>query len=103
MGRKMFASSSGINLSKNVLCDVKCSVCRRNSTIDGALQQDFLDFLACHFVIERRADVHAKFIAAVQSNHHGKRHKTTRVPGQAGAGPDLAPRVASDEVLKGLA
>ena len=82
---------------------MKCRVRRRNSAIDGALQQHFLDFLACHFVIERGADVHAKFIAAIERNHHGKRQKATRVPGQAGARPNLAPRVASDQVLKRLA
>ena len=71
-----------INFSENFLRDVKRGVSRRNTTIDCALQQDFLDFLARDLVIERRAHVHAKFIATIQRDHHGKRQKAARVPWQ---------------------
>src|SRR5580700_9517795 len=72
----------------------------RNSAIDGRLQQDLFDLLARDTVIEGSFNVHAKFIAPVQGDHHGKRQQAPSVARQAGTGPDFSPSVASNEVLK---
>src|SRR5277367_5763283 len=82
---------------------MECRVCRWYAAINRALQQHFLNFLARDFVIQRGAHVHAEFIAAIDSDHHGKREQAAGVARKAGARPDFAPGVARDQILKRLA
>ena len=74
----------GINFCENFLRDVKRGVSCRNTTIDCALQQHFPDFLTRDLVIERGANMHPKFIATVQRNHHRKGQKAARMARQTG-------------------
>src|SRR5580692_6655879 len=82
---------------------MKCRVRCRNAAIDGALQQHFLNFLARDFIIQGGAHVHAKFVAAIERDHHGKSEQAARVARKAGTRPDFTPGVARDQILKGLA
>src|ERR1700735_286735 len=54
-----------VHLCKNFLRDMKRGIRRRHSAIDCSLKQDFLNFLARHIIVRRRANVHPKLIVAI--------------------------------------
>ncbi len=59
-----------------------------------------VDFLARHSIVQRSAQLHAKFVSAIQHHHHRQRDHVARLPGKAGAAPDFSPGVAREQVLK---
>lgn len=89
-----------IHFLKKFSRDVKRGVRRGYPAINGGLQQHFLDLVASHAVVESRFYVHAKFVATIQSDHHGECQQAASMAGQAGTRPYLAPGAASDEVLE---
>jgi hypothetical protein len=48
------------------------------------LQQQFLNFVAGYFVIQRGSDVHPEFVAAIQGDHHRERYEAARIPREPG-------------------
>src|ERR1700722_19752375 len=65
-------SRCSVNLRKDFLRQVKRGIGGRHSEIDGRLQQDFLNLLALNSIVQRSAQVHAKFVVAIQRDHHGE-------------------------------
>ena len=59
-----------------------------------------MDFLARHSIVQRSAQVHAKFVSAIQRHHHRQRDHAARLPGKTGAAPDFSPDVTREQVLK---
>ena len=73
---------------------------RGHAAVDRALQQQFLNFFASYFVIQRGSDVHPKFIVAIEGDHHRERYEAARIPRESRPRPDFTPGVTRDEVLK---
>ena len=73
-----------------------------HATVDGSLQQDFLNFVACYAERECGFEVHTKFRLAVQGDEHGQGEQTASLPRQAWAAPNFSPGVAGDQILKRL-
>src|ERR1700683_4425991 len=93
----------GIHFCKDFLREMERRVRRRHAAINRALQQHFLNFIARDLVVQRGAHVHAKFVAAIERYHHGKRQQAARVAREARARPDFAPSVACNQILERLA
>src|SRR4249919_650860 len=72
----------------------------RNTGINRALQEHFLDLVARYAIVERGAHVQLELVAAVQRDHQAERQEAAGVARKARPRPDLAPRVARDEVLE---
>src|SRR5271156_6551991 len=89
-----------IHFRKHLLRQMKGGVRCRNSTVDGALQQGLLDLFPRHAVVRSGADVHREFLISVETGHERQRDQATCMAGQARARPNLAPRIARDQVLK---
>ena len=64
--------SSSILLCKHFLREAKGVVRRRNTAIDGAMQQSLFDFVLGRAVIEGGTQVHSQFIGVLQRNQHCK-------------------------------
>src|SRR5882672_4161803 len=89
-----------VHLVEDLRRNVESRVRRRDSAVDGALQQDFFDLIAGYTVVEGGADVYPKFFAAIQGDRHCQCQQTARVARQSGTSPDVSPGIASDDVLK---
>ena len=64
----------------------------RHSAVDRGLQQHFFDFVAGDAVIDRRAHVHAKFIVAIERDHHRESDQAARLSRQGRAASRFLPR-----------
>ena len=71
-----------------------------DAAIDGGVEQGFADFVGSDAVVAGGAKVKAEFFFAVEGHGHGEGEKAARVTGEAGAGPDFAPGVPRDQILK---
>jgi hypothetical protein len=60
------------------------------------MKKDFADLLVCDGIIERTTEMQAKFIGAIESNHHSNSNQAASFLVEAGACPDFAPGVARD-------
>jgi hypothetical protein len=63
-----------------------------HSAINGGLQENLVDFLARHSIVQRSAQVYAKFVSAIQRHHHRQRDHAARLPGEDRGGSRLLPR-----------
>ncbi|KLJ14661.1 hypothetical protein G1E_31560 [Pseudomonas sp. TJI-51] len=73
---------------------------RWNAAVDRALHQHFLDLVAGHAVVGRRAQVQLQFVVTVHADQHGNGDQAAGVTWQAGAGPDVTPRMAGNHFLE---
>src|SRR5215472_278917 len=95
-----FSLGLGLHLSEDFLRHVERGVRRRYAAVYRALQKYFLDLVARHAVIERRANVQLELFAAIERDHHGDRDQAARVSRQPRTGPDLPPGVTRDQILE---
>ena len=72
----------------------------RDAAVDGGVQQHLADLLRRETVPARGADVQRELVEAAERDQRGQRDAAARSPVKARARPDLAPRVARDEVLE---
>src|SRR5208282_2644607 len=89
-----------IHLLKDFSRHVKRGVRRRYTAIDGGLQQNFLDLIPGNAVVEGGFHVQAKFLSAIQRNHHCQGQQAASMAGKSGTRPYLAPGIPSNKVLK---
>src|SRR3954447_22558634 len=76
-------------------------VCRRYPAVDRLLKDDLFQFVPGEpALVERRPGVHAEFVEAAQCDQRAEDEHAPCADVEAGAGPDLAPRVTRDQVLK---
>ena len=74
---------------------------RRNAAIDRLLEQDFLDVVGGEAALgERRPHVQAEFVPLSERNHGADHQHPSGALVEMRPGPDLAPGVARDHVLK---
>ncbi len=65
------------------------------------MQQHLTDFSRGESVADRGTHVHCDLVVGAEGGQRGQRHDRPVPAGETGPRPDLAPRVAGDEVLKG--
>src|SRR5215204_702462 len=87
-------------LAHDLLEDRERAVRRGHAAVDRALEQHLLDLLAGEAVRKRRSDVHCELALAVERDERHQRYGTSHTPVEPGSRPDLAPRVAGDQVLE---
>ena len=78
-------------LRKYSLRKMKGRVGCGHAAINGRLQENLADFLARHAIVQRSAQVYAKFVSPIQRHHHRQCDHVARLPGKAGAAPDFSP------------
>src|SRR3954463_10549148 len=88
------------SLVEHALRDCERAVGRRDAAVDGALEQDLLQLVARQAVAERRPHVHRQLVLATRGDEGDDRDDAARPAVEPGARPDVAPRVAGDEVLE---
>src|SRR4051794_18919461 len=92
-GRRTPAASDRALLLERLLRHLEGCVRRRHAAVDRAVQQDLRDLVRGEPVAERRADVQRQLVEVVARHERCERHRAARSPVEAGAGPDLAPRI----------
>ena len=80
--------------------NVKSGVRRRDAAIDGAVEQNLLNFILRDSVIQGSADVHTELVSPIESNQEGDCQQAARFWRKPGSAPYIAPRHAGDKVLK---
>src|SRR5882757_5753383 len=93
-------SVAGIDIGEDALCGGEGRVGRGDSAVDGRLQEHFLDVVGGEAVAQRGPDVHGQFVQVAVGDQGGQGDAAAGAPVESGAGPDLAPCVAGDEVLE---
>jgi hypothetical protein len=81
---------------------MKRRIRRRHSTINRALQQNFLNLLARHPIVQRRPHMQPKLFTPIQRHHQRHRNHAPRRPIQPRSRPNLSPRIPRDQFLKFL-
>src|SRR3954454_4918777 len=87
-------------LSYDLLGHLERAVRRRYAAVDGRLQQHFLDLTGGQAVAQGGADVGGELVRVAARDQGGEGHAAARAPVEAGAVPDLAPRVPGEELLE---
>ena len=85
---------------EHTLGDGEGEVGGRYSTVDSALQQNLLYLVLRETVSKGGADVHLQLLKLAKCHQRGQSDATADPAFQARTGPDLAPGIARDEVLK---
>src|SRR4029079_3682699 len=84
----------------HALRDGERRVGRRDTAVDGALEQHLLDVVPRHADPARRPQVELELPLAAERHHRGQRDQAARAPVEARPRPDLAPRVPGEELLE---
>src|SRR5205814_2202423 len=71
-----------------------------HTAVDSGLKQHLADLLTCQAVAERGTHMHRELIAMAAGDERGDGDATAGAAVQSRTRPDLAPRVARDEVLE---
>src|ERR687889_2240327 len=87
-------------MSEHTLGDGEGRVGGRYSTVDGALQQNLLYLVLRETVSKGTADVYLQLLQLAQCYQRGQGDAAAGPAVQSRTGPDLAPGIACDEVLK---
>src|SRR5690606_12486826 len=93
-------SAPSLPLGDHTLGDGERRVRGGDSTIDRRLQEHLLDLVGRQPVAERGAHVHRQLVQVPAGDQGGQRDAAAGPAVQAGAVPDLVPRVAGDQVLE---
>src|SRR3981081_536550 len=86
--------------TQNLGGDSKGRVGGGHSAIDGRLQQDLLDLIPGHPVVQRAAQVQHQLLVVTQGDQHPDRDAASRPTVATRPVPDLPPRRASKEFLE---
>src|SRR5215210_353899 len=85
---------------QDALEHVEGAVRGRDAALYGRLQQHLADLLRRQPVPAGAADVQREFVETAERDQRGQRDAAARPAVETGTRPDLAPRIARDEVLE---
>src|SRR5215213_5393198 len=94
------ARAPGCSLLEDLLGHRERRIRRRHAAVDRALEQHLFELILLEAVAQGRAHMHAQLLEAAGRDQRGERDGAASAAVEARSRPDLAPRVAGDQVLE---
>src|SRR5947209_4560115 len=80
--------------------DPEGGICRRDATVDRALQQDLFDLGPCQAVAEGGAEMERQLLMMPERDEGGECDGAAHAPVEPRPRPDFPPGIAGNEILK---